>query len=93
MLREAFRLIAIAQDFKSREMVAIERLHRADREADAVHRQCIACAQCAKLRMRRSAGAHIVLRMHLEESDRLRRGENVAEVLGLEADPGARRQA
>ena len=35
------------------------------------------------LRMRRSSGAYIVLRVHLEESDRLHRGENVVKMRGL----------
>ena len=60
-------------------MIAVERPHRADRQPDAVHRQRIALAQRGELRMRRAAGAHVVLGMDLEESDRLRRGEDVAE--------------
>src|SRR5216684_6245131 len=90
MLRETLRRVAIAQQFESREMVAIERLHRANRQPDAMYRQCIALAQRAELRVGRPAGTHIVLRMHLEESDRLRCGEDVAKMRGLEADAGAR---
>jgi len=57
-----------------------------------VYRQRIAFAQRAELRVRRSAGAHVILRVDLEESDRLRRGEDVAEMRWLEADAGARGQ-
>ena len=39
--------------------------------------------------MRRPAGAHVVLRVDLEETDRLRRGEDVAKMCRLEADAGA----
>ena len=39
--------------------------------------------------MRRPASAHIVLGVHLEEAERLRGGDNIAEVSRLEADPGA----
>ena len=92
MLGEALRLIAVAKRFQSRQMVAIERLHRADRQSDAMDRQSIALAQRARVRMRWSAGAHIVFRMHLEEADRLRGGENVAKMHRLEADAGARRK-
>ena len=92
MLREALRLVTIAQHFKSREVVAIERLHRANRQSDAMHRQCIALAQRTKLRMRGSSGTHIILRVHLEEPDRLRGREDVAEMLGLETDASARRK-
>ena len=42
--------------------------------------------------MRRPAGAHIVLRVHLEEPDRLRHGENVAKMRWLEANTGSRRK-
>ena len=90
MLGETLRRIAIAQQFESREMVAIKRLRRANRQPDAMYRQCIALAQRAELRVRRPAGTHIVLRMHFEESDRLRCREDVAKMRGLEADAGAR---
>ena len=73
-------------------MLTIERRSRADRQADAVNRQRIEFAQRAELRMRRSAGAHVVLRVHLEEADRLRRGEDVAKMRRLETDAGARRK-
>ena len=60
-------------------MLAVERRGRADRQADAMHRQRIAFAQRAELRMRRPAGAHIIFGVDLEEAERLRRGEDVAE--------------
>ena len=41
--------------------------------------------------MRRAAGAHVVLRVDLEETDRLRSGEDVAEMRRLEADAGSMR--
>src|SRR5271157_3816643 len=90
MLREAVRLIAIAQHFESREVRAVERLHPADRQPDAMNGQCIALAQGAEVGVRRSPSAHIVLCMHLKESDRLFGGENVAKMQRLEADAGAR---
>src|SRR6267378_6633141 len=90
MFRETLRLVAFAQHFEPHEMVAIERLHRANRKSDAMHRQRIAFAQCAELRVRRSAGAHVVLRVDLEETERLRKGENVGKMRGLEADAGTR---
>ena len=92
MLGEALRLVARAEDLEPREMLTIERRGRSDRQADAVNRQRIAFAERAELRMRRSAGAHIVLRVHLEEADRLRRCEDVAKMRRLETDAGARRE-
>src|SRR5882724_1424504 len=73
-------------------MVAIERPHRTNRQPDAMHRQRIAFAQRAELRVRRPAGAHVVLGVNLEESDRLRSGEDVVKMRGLEADAGTRGQ-
>src|SRR6266513_4231773 len=92
MLREAFRRVLIAQLFEPREMVAIERPHRTNRQPDAMHRQRIAFAQRAELRVRRPSGAHVVLGVNLEESDRLRSGEDVVKMRGLEADAGTRGQ-
>jgi hypothetical protein len=40
--------------------------------------------------MRRAAGAHVVFRMYLEETDRLGRGKDVAKMCRLKADAGAR---
>src|SRR5262249_12789595 len=71
-------------------MITVERLHRADRQADAVERQGIALAQRGKLRMRRPAGAHVILRVHLEEADWLRLGQNGAKKHRLEADARTR---
>src|SRR6266403_6317053 len=73
-------------------MITVERLHRADRQAHAVERQGIALAQRGKLRMRRPAGAHVILRVHLEEADWLRLGENGAKMHRLEADASTRRK-
>src|SRR5215470_20258613 len=71
-------------------MITVERLHRADRQADTVERQGIALAQGGKLRMRRPAGAHVILRVHLEEADWLRLDENGAKMPRLEADASTR---
>src|SRR5215475_14017561 len=73
-------------------MITVERLHRADRQADAVERQGIALAQRGKLRMRRPARTHVILRVHLEEANWLRLDENGAKMYRLEADAGTRRK-
>src|SRR5262249_26411876 len=73
-------------------MVTVKRPHRADRPADPVERQGIALAQRGKLRMRRSTGAHVILRVHLEEADWLRLDENGAKMHRLEADASTRRK-
>src|SRR5258706_13512773 len=90
MLRETLRRVPFAQQFEPHEMVPIERPHRANRKPDAMHRQRVAFAQCTELRVRRSAGAHVVLCVYLEESERLWSGENVTKMRGLEADAGTR---
>src|SRR5262249_11615045 len=73
-------------------MITVERLHRADRPADAVERQGIALAPPGKLGMGRPAGAHVILRVHLEEADWLRLDENGAKMHRLEADASTRRK-
>src|SRR5271169_1617354 len=86
MLGEAFRLIASAQALQSLEMMLVERLHRAHRQTDAVNRQRVVFTQATKLRVRRSACAHIVLRVHLEETDRLSFGIDRRKMLRLKSD-------
>src|SRR6516165_6787159 len=93
MFGEARRLVAVAELPEPRKVRAVKRLHRADRQSDAVQRERIAFAQSAQLRMWRPAGAHVVFRMDLEKTDRLRRGNDVAKMRRLEADTGARRQS
>src|SRR5258708_20338995 len=73
-------------------MIRVERLPRADGQAGAVERQGIALAQRGKLRMRRPAGAHVILRVDLEEADWLRLDENGAKMHRLEADASTRRK-
>src|SRR5258708_29899282 len=90
MFGETLRRVAIAQFSEPREMVLIERSHRANRQPDTMHRQRMALAQRAELRMRWAAGAHVVLCVHLEEFDRLRARENVAKMHRLEADADTR---
>ena len=52
-------------------MDAIESLHRADREADAMDREGVVLAQPFEHRVRRAARAHVILGVDLEEPDRL----------------------
>src|SRR5258708_33438947 len=89
MFGETFRRVAVAQRLEPCEMV-FERPDRADRQPYAMHRQRIAFAQRAELRVRRPAGAHVVLSVYFKESDRLRSSENVAKMRRLEADAGTR---
>lgn len=58
-------------------MIVVERLHGADRKADAVEGERIVHAQPAELGTRWAAGAHVILRMDLEETDGLRSGEDI----------------
>ena len=90
MLGKTLRRVALAERFEPRQMVAVERLHRADRQSDAMDRQGVTLAQGAELGVRRTASTHIVFRMNLEEADRLRRANDVVEMRRLEADAGAR---
>ena len=92
VLGEALGPIAIAQDFKSCEVIAVERLHRPDRQTDTMNRQRVTFAQRGELRVGRPSSPHIVLGVDLEESDWLRCGDDVGKMRWLEADAGTRRK-
>src|SRR5262249_48068136 len=85
--------VAVAEQLDPFKVVAIKRLHRANRQPDAMKRQGIALAQHPELRVRLAAGAHVILCVHLEKADRLRGGDDVAKVPWLQADRGARRKS
>src|SRR5262245_14169493 len=65
-------------------MLAVERIGATDRQADAVNRQRIVGANSMQEMMRRTAGAHVILGVDLEEIDPAGTGENVVCVLVLE---------
>ena len=93
MFGKAFGLIAVAKAPQARKMIAVERLRRADGEADAMQRQRVGLAQKAQLRMRDAARAHVVLGMDFEKAERLALRRDGGEMLRLEADAGAGRKA
>ena len=86
------RLVAADQALEPRQVVAVERPRRADRQPDPMQRQRIAGADRLQPAMRRPAVAHVGLGVDLEEADLARAGEDRREMLGLEADAGAARQ-
>ncbi len=88
MLGEQAGLVALVERLQALEMIRVERPRGADREADAMQRQRIALANGGKVAMRRTAGAHVVLGVDLEEADIGRAIEDRGVVLGLEADAG-----
>jgi hypothetical protein len=85
MLRDKRRLIAFNKSTKSLEMSFIQGARTADRHADAVQRYRIFAANDLERATRRSARAHVVLCMDLEEAATLAVGEDRREMLGLEA--------
>ncbi len=91
VLGEETRLVALVQMLQPQEMIAVERPVGADREPDAVQRQRVALADRGQVAMRRPAGAHVVLRVHLEEAEVGAALEDVAIVLRLQPHARARR--
>src|ERR1700730_18733108 len=89
MLGETFRLIAVAKLFQPGKVGAIERLPRTDVEPDAMQRERVMFPQKSQLRMGGTPAAHIIFGMDLEKAERLRRGGNGGEMLGLKARAGA----
>src|ERR1700681_1842431 len=91
MLRNKRRLLALDESAEAGEMGSVERLGTADRHADPVQRNRMVAADALKRLMRRSAGAHVVLGVHLEEPGLRALRENGVQVLMLEAGPGQAR--
>src|SRR5262249_5036561 len=92
MLGKSRGLIMIAKPLEACELFAMERRRRPDRQSDAVNRECETIAQRAQLRMRRTAGPHVVLGVNFDEVDQLVAGADIVKVLRLEADAGTGRK-
>src|SRR5215470_18452930 len=69
MLRNKRRLIALDESAEAGKMGAVERLGTADGHAYPVQRNRMVATDSLERPMRRSASAHIVLGVHLEEAD------------------------
>ena len=85
MLRDQRGLVAFDEPSKAFEMRLVQWMRGADRHAHAVQRNGIVSADGVQRPMRRTAGAHIVLGVDLEEAAHLGRLENRRQMLGLEA--------
>jgi hypothetical protein len=88
MLGEQRRLIDIDDAFQPFQVVAIERGCTADRQADTVDRQRMISANPVQEVMRRTARAHVVLGVNLEEIDAAGAGQDVVAMLGFKPDSG-----
>src|ERR1700676_316045 len=88
MLRDKRRLVALDESAEAGEMGSVERLGTPDRHAYPVQRNRMVAADAFERLMRRSAGAHVVLGVHLEEAGLRAFRQDGAHVLVLEAGPG-----
>jgi len=91
MLRDERRPVAFDDAREAIEMAPVETIGTAERQPDAVDRERKAVADALEHAMRRAAIAHEVLGVDLEPGGLGRAVEDGAPVLGLEPDPGARR--
>ena len=73
-------------------MRVVERIGRADRQADAVQAQGVVAAGAAQDVQRQAAAAEVVLGVDLDEADVGVALEELAAVLGAQADAGAQRE-
>src|SRR5271166_3046268 len=89
MFGDDHRLITCGDGGEPAEVHAVERAWRADRQAHAVQKERITFANRFEPPVRRSAGAHVVLRMHFEEAECGTALDHRVEMLGLEADADA----
>src|ERR1700740_3208328 len=87
MLGHQCRLIPVNQILESREMRFVEGLRAADRHADAMQGEGMVVADCLEGAVRRSAGPHVVLGMHLEKTALSAVVEDRGKVLVFEARP------
>jgi hypothetical protein len=91
MLRDQRRLVALDEGAESSEMGRVKRLRTADRHAYAVQRDRMVAADSFEGPMRRAAGAHVVLGMHLEEARLWFFSQNRVQMLVPEAGSGEAR--
>jgi hypothetical protein len=88
MLRNKRRLVSLDESAEAGEMGSVERLGTANRHAYPVQRNRIVAADALKRLVGRSAGAHVVLGVHLKEAGLRAFRQDGVEVLVLEAGPG-----
>src|SRR6202521_790298 len=88
MLRKQRRLVTLDESAEAGEMCSVERLGTPDRHAYPVQRNRMVAADALKRLMRRSAGAHVVLGVHLEEAGLWAFRHDGVQVFVLEAGPG-----
>jgi hypothetical protein len=74
------------------QMHPIERASAADRKANAMHRQRVVCANPVQEVMRRTARAHVILGVDLEEIDSVETGKDIPGMLGLKTGTSERRR-
>src|SRR5271170_4193932 len=85
MLRDQRRLVAVNEPPKAFQMGSIERLRTADRHAHAMERDWMVAADTFERMMRRTASAHVIFSMNLEEAILPFFGEDGRQMLMLEA--------
>src|SRR6266850_3256134 len=88
MLRNKRRLVALDESAEAGKMCSVERLGTTDRHAYPMQRNRMVAADALERLMRRSAGAHVVLGVHLEEAGLRAFCQDGVQVLVLEAGPG-----
>jgi hypothetical protein len=88
MLGDQRWLVALNERTKALQMGSVEILRAADRHAHAVQRYRVVTADSFQCMMRRTAGAHIVFGMDLEETVLPTLGEDCGQMFMLEARAG-----
>lgn len=92
MIGDECRLELVDQLAQALQVAVAERIGRADREADAVQAERVLAAGAAQEAERQAAAPEVVLGMDLDEADVGLGLEELAAVLGPEADAGGERQ-
>ncbi len=90
MLGDEERLAALDQRREPLQMVMLDAVGRAERQADAVQAQRIIATDHAEL-PERSAAAHVVFRMHLEPADGGAGGNDFGHMRRAQTDADRRR--
>ena len=93
VFRERGRLVAFKQRGQPVQVCLVQRLGTAYRQGDPVQRQRVVLAHAGQEVMEGPAVDHVVFGVHFEEADVRTRGQHFAEVLRLQPDASAPRQA
>src|SRR5918992_4499357 len=89
VIRDQSRLESIDQALEFLQVPNIQRIRGTERQPDPMETQRIVLANLLQIKQRRTAGAKIILAVHLYPSNTGQQGQYILVMRGPKADPGA----